>query len=154
MSEFLRDAIQRLEATPRRVRELVEGLTNEQLSFKRADEFSLRENVAHLRDIDADGYEQRIARTLDEESPVLADVDGAKLALERDYAHQPLEPALAAFERSRVTTLARLQQIDEHALDRPAEFEGVGPVTLRRLLEMWMEHDAGHIEEMQALRSR
>ena len=41
-------------------------------------------------DIDVDGYEKRVARTLDETQPSLPDLDGAKLASERRYNEQPL----------------------------------------------------------------
>jgi hypothetical protein len=50
--------IDRLEETPDRVRELVEGWSEEDLSFKPSpSEFSLRENLLHLRDIHVEGYE-------------------------------------------------------------------------------------------------
>jgi hypothetical protein len=141
--------IEILAATPDRIRALVGEVCEAELSRKPApDVFSLRENVLHLRDIDVEGYEKRIARILDEERPFLPDVDGAMLAVERDYNNQPIEPALEAFARSRARSIARLRAAD---LDRIADFEGVGVVTLRRLLELWMEHDAGHIADMEAL---
>ena len=141
--------IDKLSSTPQRVRALLEGICESELSRKPApDVFSLRENVMHLRDIDVDGYEKRVARTLDETNPFLPDVDGARLARERDYNNQPLAPALEAFAASRARSIARLRDAD---LERTAEFEGVGPVTLRRLLELWIEHDAGHIADIEAL---
>src|SRR5438477_8399068 len=94
-----------LAAMPERVRALVEGLTDEQLSFKRDDSFSLRENVLHLRDVDVDGYERRVAKMLEEEHPTLPDLDGARLAIERKYNEQPLGPALEAFASSRARTV-------------------------------------------------
>jgi hypothetical protein len=144
--------IEILAATPDRVRLLVEGVCEAELSRKPApDVFSLRENVLHLRDIDIEGYEKRIAHILDEERPFLSDVDGAELARQRDYNNQPLEPALRAFAQSRALSIERLGAITPADLDRLADFEGVGTVTLRRLLELWIEHDAGHIADMEAL---
>jgi hypothetical protein len=141
--------IEILAAMPQRVRALVEGVCEAELSRKPADDvFSLRENILHLRDIDIEGYEKRIARILGEERPFLADVDGARLAAERDYNHQPLEPALRAFAESRARSMARLAGAD---LDRVAVLEGVGEVTLRTLVERWAEHDAGHLADMEAL---
>src|SRR5712691_927898 len=124
-----------LAATPERVRALVEGVCESELSRKPADDvFSLRENVMHLRDIDIEGYERRVVALLSESNSFLPDVDGARLARERDYNNQPLGLALEAFAASRARSIERLRGAD---LDRAADFEGVGRVTLRRLIEMW-----------------
>jgi hypothetical protein len=133
----------------------VQGLSDEQLSWKPSPEiFSMRENVLHLRDIDVEGYEQRIRLILSEEAPQLQDVNGGILARERNYNAQPVEPALLEFSRSRATTVARLSGCQAGDLQRTAEMEGVGKVTLRRLLEMWMQHDAEHLTDMRELRRK
>lgn len=135
--------------TPARVRALVDGICESELSRKPSgDVFSLRENVLHLRDIDIEGFEKRVVAILTQDHPLLPNVDGAKLARERDYNNQPLLPALEAFAASRARSIERLRDAD---LDRTAEFEGHGTVTLRRVLELWMEHDAGHIADIEAL---
>jgi hypothetical protein len=106
------NVIDLLEQTPERVRRLIAGKSEEALSFKPAtDQFSLRENVLHLRDIDVGGYEVRITRILSEVDPVFPDVDGARLARERDYNAQPIEPALDAFAASRARSIERLRAI-------------------------------------------
>jgi len=150
---FLADAIETLSSTPARAVELTRGLSEEQLSRKVNPEFfSLRESVLHLRDIDVEGYEQRIRRILSEASPVLADVKGARLAIDRRYNEQPVEPALAGLARARAASMERLKVCNETDLARTAEMEGSGTVTLRRLLEMWMQHDADHLKDMAELR--
>lgn len=142
--------IEKLAAMPERVRALVEGVSEDQLSRRPAgDYFSLRENVLHLRDIDIEGYEKRVVLMLSERDPFLPDVDGAALAAARDYNNQPVAPALEAFAASRARSIERLRGAD---LSRTGEFEGVGRITLQRLLEMWVEHDEGHLREMEALR--
>ena len=149
---FLEIAIRTLSATPRRVTELLAGVCESELSRKpAADIFSLRENVLHLRDIDMDGYEPRIERILTESHPTLLDVDGARLAAERDYNNQAVQPALDAFARSRERSIERLQSASEADLDRTAELESFGTVTLLVLLERWMEHDEGHLRDIEAL---
>lgn len=141
--------IDALAAMPGRVRRMLAGLCEAELSRKPADDvFSLRENVLHLRDIDVEGYEKRVERILTEEHPFLPDVDGARLARERDYNHQPFLPALDAFAASRARSVARLRNAD---LDRTAELEGVGTLTLRDLVQRWIDHDAGHLADIEAL---
>jgi len=144
--------IDRLAAMPQSVRELVGGVSDEQLSRKPSPEaWSLRENVLHLRDVDVDGYEQRVARILSEEHPFLPDFDGPRMAIERNYIAQPAAPALEAFAASRARSIARLRGVSDQDLERTGELEGVGPVTLRELLQRWLEHDAEHMAEMEGL---
>jgi hypothetical protein len=143
------NVIDLLEKTPERIRSLVAGQSEEALSIKPApDEFSLRENVLHLRDIDVEGYEVRITRILSELDPVFADVNGAALARERNYNAQPVAPALDAFAASRARSIARLRAIAPTDLQRTGELEGAGRVTLHDLLERWAQHDREHLEEM------
>ena len=135
---------------PAKVRELVSGISEDDLSRRPSgDYFSLRENVLHLRDIDIEGFEKRVVLILTQDKPFLPDVDGAALAVARDYNNQPVGPALDAFAASRARSIERLRGAD---LSRTAQFEGVGEITLGRLLEMWVEHDEGHLREMEALR--
>jgi hypothetical protein len=150
---FLAEAIERVSATPARAAELARGLSEEQLSRRvNADFFSMRESILHLRDIDVEGYEPRIRRILSETSPALADVNGAQLAIDRKYNQQPVAPALADLARSRAVSVERLKACSDADLERTAEMQGSGTVTLRRLLEMWMQHDADHLNDMVQLR--
>ena len=145
----MKQYIEVLERTPRLVREIVDSAVD--VDRRQGDFFSIRESVAHLRDIDALGYEPRLRLMMKEEHPTLADVDGARVAVERDYATLPIEPELAELERSRAASMALLKTLDESALDRTAELETVGRVTLRQLLERWITHDSEHLAEMRGL---
>jgi hypothetical protein len=138
-----------LAKTPDRVRALIDGRREECLSFKSAPEvFSLKENVLHLRDIDVEGFEPRVIRILSEIDPRLPDVDGASLARERNYNAQPIAPALEALATSRARSIERLRAIAPSDFERTAELEGVGRITLRVLLERWVQHDVEHLAEM------
>jgi DinB superfamily len=153
MSAFL-ETLDTLAATPEKVRLLVTGADEVALSRRPpGDFFSLRENVAHLRDVDIDAYEQRVERVLGEEHPVLADFKGAQVAKERAYHLQAIAPALEAFIASRARSVARLRAAGEGALGRTAQLEGVGEVTLGRILELWIQHDREHLADMEALRN-
>lgn len=151
--DFLSEAIAKLGSTRGQAEELVRGLTEEQLSWRASeDRFSLRENVLHLRDIDREGYEERVRLILGQDCPTLPDVDGGRLRVERNYNAQPIAPALEDFGRSRQASVERLKALSEADLERKAEMLGVGVITLRRLLELWMEHDRGHLADMAELR--
>lgn len=151
--DFLADALAKLTATPEQVESLVRGLSEEQLSRNPpSGMFSLRENVLHLRDVDVLGYLERVRLILDEDHPLFPNIDGAKLSKERAYNSQSIGPALEDLRAARATSVARLKGCVVPDLDRQAELEGVGTINLRRLLELWMEHDEGHIKDMAALR--
>jgi len=118
------------------------------------DEFSVVENICHLRDIEVEGYTVRIRRLLREDNPKLADIDGAKLAAERDYNQQDLHDALADFTRARNENLNTLRNASEDEFDREGELEGVGRMNLGQLMQMMWEHDEGHLDELKTTRTR
>jgi hypothetical protein len=153
LTDFLTQAIATLAATPEQAAALIRGLSEEQLSWNPPSaQFSLRENIVHLRDIDVEGYLERVRLMLDQDHPTLPDLDGAKLARERKYNSQPVHPALEDMRAARATTFARLKACSSPVLERTAEMQGVGSVNLQRLLELWMEHDGAHLSDMAELR--
>jgi hypothetical protein len=148
------EVIDRLEQTPARLRALIEGRSEEELSFKPSpDAFSLRENVLHLRDIDVEGYEVRIEGLLSGSRWAFPDIDGAALARERNYNAQPVAPALETFAASRARSIARLRAIEPADLKRAGEITGVHHFTLESLLQQWSRHDSEHLAEMTHLRN-
>jgi len=144
-----------LHQTPNKLALLTEGLLLAELCLKHsADEFSVLENLCHLRDLETQGYSPRISRMLAEKDPVLADFDGARVAAEGDYNNQQPEVALRTFQIVRQENLEKLKSLTEEQLGREASLEGVGRITLRRLAEMMCEHDEGHLEDVRVLRQR
>ena len=148
----LEDVLASLAAMPDALRHRLAGLTDAELRFKPGvDTFSVLENVWHLRDIEVEGYARRLTLLLREENPLLPDLDGSALARERRYNSQPLQPALDAFVSSRRASLVILADVAPAQLERRGSFENVGEVSLARLLELWVEHDQGHLKELDEL---
>ena len=151
----LRDLIEFLEETPVACRKLAQGLADADLRRKPAgDQFSFVENACHLRDIEVEGYGARIRRLLAEDRPQLPDVDGGRLARERDYNSQDFGAALAAFERARAENLSAVGRLSPEQLGRAGTLEGVGQITLGKLLHLMREHDEAHRQELTALRAQ
>ena len=149
--EDLDDLVNQLAATPNRLRQLIDE-TSEGLRYRPADgRFSILENVCHLRDIEIEGYTNRIKRILEEDAPELLDIDGGRLAIEREYNNQELIPALNTFVEAREENVARIRNVEIRELEKTGNLQGVGQVTLERLLEMMLEHDEGHLTELQML---
>jgi len=114
--------------------------------------FSIHEHLCHLRDIEIEAYRARIERMLSEEAPALADLDGARLARERNYHRQDIETAGAAWAAIRADVLRRLAGLTAAERRRLGVMEGVGPISIDGLVEMMLAHDREHREDIAALR--
>lgn len=141
-----------LEETPEVVRSLTENLTAKELMRKPTkEEFSFLEHVCHLRDIEQEGHGVRIAKLLSEEQPFLPDIDGDKLAAERNYHSQSFDEALSAFTRARKNNIDTIRTTTPDALTRTGIFANVGTITLEQLLLMMREHDNEHLRALSDL---
>lgn len=144
-----------LAETPNQLAHSTSGLSNQELRFQNSpEEFSVLENLCHLRDLERQGYTPRIRRILAEVDPALADFDGARVAAESDYNNEQPGSALEAFQAARQQNVAVLRTLTEGQLNREGSLAGVGKITLRRLAELICEHDEGHLADLRALRRR
>ena len=153
--EDLQDVIDALTKTPETVADLVKDLSGPDLIVRNSpEEFSVVENVCHLRDIEIEGYAARISRILRENNPLLPDIDGSRLAVEREYHSQNLSDALQAFAVARNQNTKTLSGLATEQFDREGTLEGVGSVTIRGLLLMMRDHDADHLLQLSSFHSR
>ena len=153
--ENLQDLIDALTQTPDTVAGLVKDLSGPDLSVKNSpDEFSVVENVCHLRDIELEGYTARINRILRENNPSLPDIDGSRLAVEREYHRQDLSEALKAFASARKQNTQTLKGLVTEEFDREGTLEGVGSVTIRAIMLMMLDHDADHVRDLFLISAR
>jgi hypothetical protein len=144
-----------LDETPKKLAILSRGLSNAEFRFKNsADEFSVLENICHLRDLELQAYTSRIRRMIAETNPSLADFDGARVAAENDYDNEQPHFALQTFQTARKENVETMRGLTEEQLKREATLEGVGRITLRRLAELMREHDEGHLEDLRILGER
>ena len=143
---------QSLSATPESIREIIQNCVAESLTRRPpSGEFAAVEVICHLRDLELEGYSVRIQELLTDEQPSLPDIDGGRLAIERDYLRQNSATALQDFEAAREDTLRAISELTAEQWERSGTQEGVGPVTVTRVVEMMLEHDEGHLEELRRL---
>ena len=116
-----------------------------------SEPFTAIEQICHVRDIEIEGYQVRFRRALDESSPLLPSIDSETVAKERDYGREDAAQVFAQFRAARVKTLVLLGGLDEAQLERLAEFEGYGPVTMRGLIHYLCSHDQQHLAGLQWL---
>ncbi|MBW8760566.1 MAG: DinB family protein [Burkholderiales bacterium] len=109
------------------------------------------EQLCHLRDIEVDGYQGRIRRTLAEDGPLLASIDTDALVRERAYARDEPARVLTSFRAARAATMEMIRGLSDAQLARSAVFEGYGPLTLRSLIHYLCSHDQQHLAGLQWL---
>src|SRR6266404_2831814 len=107
--------------------------------------FSAIQHACHLRDIEVDGYQLRIKRTIEEERPSLPSLDGYELARLRKYDQEDPESVLKAFRIARTGTVATLQNIPGREFARRADFAEYGCVSLEGLVHLLRSHDFQHL---------
>jgi hypothetical protein len=135
--------------TPGAIRQLVSRMARADLSRRPAGQtWSVLEHICHLRDIEQEGYAVRIEKILDQDHPFLADLDGDKLAAERDYNRQPFDDALLSFVEARENNVRKLRDLSDEQAGRSALFENVGVITLAQLVQMMWEHDRDHLRQL------
>jgi hypothetical protein len=141
-----------LEETPNLLARLTNGLSPAELRTNLSeDEFSVLENLCHVRDLELQGYTLRIRRLLGENNPALPDFDGARVAAEGNYHSQLPDLALKAFQSARMHNVRILRSLTRQQLEREGTLQGIGRITLRRLAVMMREHDEGHLEDLRVL---
>ncbi len=141
-----------LAAMPARFGEIVASIAPTQWKIRAKDgNFSLQEHACHLRDIEIEAYRVRLERMLAETTPTLPDVDGAKLARERDYHRQDLARAQAVFTAVRADMVQRLAGLSPGQRRRTGMMEGVGEITIEGLVAKMLEHDAEHLSDLAQL---
>ncbi|MGH9760851.1 MAG: DinB family protein [Blastocatellia bacterium] len=141
-----------LRLVPETLKNMADSLSTDTLSIPASDnDWSFLEHVCHLRDIESEGYSVRIRRILAEEDPVLLDIDGARLAAERNYMSEGFANALAAFTRERMQNVETVSGLSIQQLNRTAKFGDAGPITLLDLLGMIFNHDQEHLKQLEEL---
>ena len=120
-----------------------EGMPSERLSAL--------EQICHLRDVEIEGYHERLRRAVSESNPALPSLDSESMARERSYASADSGAVFAAFRSARAETVALIRNLDELQLARTAQFAEYGVVSLRSLVHFLCSHDQQHLAGLQWL---
>ena len=140
-----------LDATPRILRGLTAGLTEDDLRWKPGpDRFSIGEVLVHLAHSDWHCYRRRVDQFMSEERPEL-EPDEASLHLEL-YRKTDPEGAIDRFEEQRESNIAYLRGLPAGAGRRVAYHKGAATeIMLANMLHEWAMHDLGHIRQIAEL---
>jgi hypothetical protein len=151
-------SIESLRTLPETLRAFVATVPDDALDWRPSnwegipsEELTIRQQLCHLRDIEADGYLIRFQRVLAEQNPVLVSIDTYALVEPRNYDRTATAAAIDAFATARKKTLEILAAATPDDFARRGTFEGYGVVTFAGLIHYLASHDQQHLAGIQWL---
>ena len=145
-----------LHQTPERLSLSLKGAPKKLLLWTPSPgKWSIQEIVCHMRDMERDAYLVRYQRILNEENPLLKNIDGDAYALEKQYRRMKLGEVLKDWKRLRKENLKLLKKVKDDQWSRPGVHETDGPLTLEIIL---MRHangnDRAHLGQIKHIKTR
>ncbi|MFM7678207.1 MAG: DinB family protein [Roseiflexaceae bacterium] len=140
--------IAKIAAFPARVETLVAPLTAAQLTFRPHDtEWSMREHIGHLIDIDRI-YRERIALIRANEYQPFAPFSIDGIHRQGNYQAQPINTLMASLHTTRHETVRVLRDMTASEFMRIGLDSYFGEITLARLIEILVHHADEHYDQM------
>jgi hypothetical protein len=150
-SELRDELLDRLRATPARMRTMVDGMNDATLRRAGPDGgWGAVEIFCHLRDWD-EIYTERIERLLDEDEPTIPAVDDTLWPIEREYHNQNPRKALDEFAAGRTRLVEILNTLRAGEWLRGGHHPYYGRQTIAWYAEHCADHDQEHIEQLRTL---
>ncbi|MFZ9858280.1 MAG: DinB family protein [Roseiflexaceae bacterium] len=139
--------IAKLRAFPSHLQTVMASLSEAQLRFKPANEWSVIENIGHLIDID-ELYVGRVDRILAEERPEFPRFEPDPIVATKGYQQMNGHDVLQQFIATRQATIDGLSTIEPDELNRAGMHAVYGEMTLLRLVEQLANHDQKHLVQI------
>jgi uncharacterized damage-inducible protein DinB len=142
--------------TPERLAATLKGVPRKLLLWTPSPgKWSIHEIVCHMRDMERDAYLARYRRVLNEENPLLKNIDGDAYALELEYRKMKLSEVLREWKQLRKETLKLLKSIKDEQWQRAGVHETDGPLTLEILLRRQaVGNDEAHLGQIEHIKVR
>ena len=143
-------------STPGRLKAAVTGVPKKLLMWRPAPgKWSIHEIVCHMRDAEREGYLHRYQVILTEENPTFPDVDGDKLALERQYGRMNFREVLRDWRMARKEVVATLRKIKGGQWLRTGTHESIGSMSLEEILKRQaLGNDEAHLGQIEHIKKR
>ncbi len=143
-------------STPDRLKTALAGVPKKLLTWRPSPgKWSIHEIVCHMRDAERLGYLYRYAKILAEDNPTLPDVDGDKLAMERQYGRMNMREALRDWRVARKEVLAILRKVKAGQWQRIGTHEFLGPFSLEIVLQRQaLGNDEAHLAQIEDIKKR
>ncbi len=143
-------------STPDRLKAALAGVPKKLSMWRPAPgKWSIHEIVCHMRDAERDGYLHRYRKILAEDNPIFPDVDGDKLALERQYGRMHLREVVRDWRAARKEVLAVLKRVKGEQWQRTGTHESLGPMSLETILQRQaLGNDKAHLGQIESIKKR
>ncbi len=150
----LAKAIERMAATPGRLRAAVTGLTPAQLDTPYRDGgWTVRQLVHHVPESHLNAY-VRTKLALTEDMPTIRPYDQTQWALTPDVAATPVETSLAMLEALHARWVVLLRALGPDAFRRALHHPESGAWRLEQLVMLYAWHGDHHVAHITNLRQR
>ena len=145
-----------IRSTPDRLKGAIAGLPRKLLTWRPAPgKWSMHEIVCHMRDAERDGYLYRYRKIVAEDNPTLPDVDGDKLALERQYGRMNTREVVRDWRAARKEVLALVKKVKAEQWQRTGAHESLGPMSLEIILQRQaLGNDGAHLGQIENIKKR
>jgi uncharacterized damage-inducible protein DinB len=143
---FDRSILRQYAAQPQMLRDVVAGLTPEQLrAFPVPGTWSIQQIALHLADSDL-VLADRMKRVIAEDGPTLLAYDESAWAARLDYHQQDVSDAVALLEISRRSMSRVLERLGDADFERHGIHNVAGRQTLADLVAMAVNHFEHHLK--------
>jgi uncharacterized damage-inducible protein DinB len=144
------ELITTLEQTGPALMQQASQLTDAALDFRSdAQEWSIREILAHLVDDEMFVTRTRLERMIQEEHPSLVPHDEKKWYSQRNTTRDSLNELLSDFATQRAASLGILTMLREQEWVRTAYHSEYGNMTVEEWVKHWAEHDLIHLRQIE-----
>lgn len=144
--------VDRLEADARVLRQMIDGVSREQASWKPApDKWSILEVTVHLLDEEREDFRVRVEHMLRDPQEKWPPIDPGGWVKERDYAGKDLNESLASFLEEREKSIKWLRGLKSPAWDNEKQFENGWSPKAGDIFAAWVAHDILHIRQLTKL---
>jgi hypothetical protein len=145
-------ALKVLEETPHVLHSLLSHASADVVDWKPApDRWSVREVLAHLVDVEGEGFTARLQAMVRDDEPEIPVYEQMAAIASGKYNSQSVTDLLKQFECKRGETLRMLLRLPVRTLDRAGRHAEIGRITVRELVNEWGFHDLGHIRQVAEL---
>ena len=149
--QMTRELLNKLRDTPTQAARLVAEASEASLDRKTGDGWSARVILAHLRDIEYLEMRMLLERILGEDVPELHFLDAEQWQVTRNKTRDDKKQLLGDFALQRQATMNILDALRAKDWTRKGTMAGDdgSTITVRELVEGWLDHDEGHIAQME-----
>lgn len=148
------ELVEPLRTVPASAAEAVKGLSEEMLRLRPAGGgWSMKEIVGHLRDA-AEIYHKRLYMMSTQTDPVLQPYDPDRFAVEHAYLERDINEMLRELRDFRAATVRLLTTLVNWNWARTGRHLEDGRLSIRQIVELMLEHENEHIEDLLELRGR